>query len=157
MPRTRSHSQEQIVCGNKDYQIKFHFDEEWDGHPVKTARFVWNGTHEDKVFEGDVCDCPAMFKTNLCAVGVFAGDLSTTTPGLISCRKSILCEDGPPAPPSEDVYHQIMELINNLPSGGGGSTGGTGGQDGKDGKSAYEIAVDNGFLGLPTFQIIKRK
>ena len=116
---------EQIVCGNKDYQILFHFDEEWEAHKVKTARFVWNGTHEDRVFEGDVCVCPELRNTTLCAVGVFAGDLRTTTPGLISCRKSILCEDGPPAPPSEDVYHQIMELLNSIYN-GGGTTGGGG-------------------------------
>lgn len=34
--------------------------------------------------------------------------------------------------------------------GGGGSGGGAPGADGADGKSAYEIAVDNGFLGTKT-------
>lgn len=101
-----------IVCGNKDYQISFNFDSEWDEYEVKTARFIWNGQYADVVFTGNVCDVPVISNAMLCAVGVYAGDLSTTTPAMISCDKSILCGDGLPAEPAPDVYAQIMELLN---------------------------------------------
>ena len=107
-----------IVCGNSDYKISFNFDEEWDAHPVKTARFIWNGQYQDVVFNGNVCDVPVLTNT---AVGVYAGDLRTTTPALIACDKSILCGNGLPADPSPDVYAQIMRLLNNIgPAGAGG-------------------------------------
>lgn len=131
-----------IVCGNKDYRVKFSFDSEWDGQAVKTARFIYNNTVEDKVFEGSTVDVPVIRNATLAAVGVFAGDLQTTTPALIPCKKSILCSDGLPPDPEPDVYAQIMELLAN----GGGGGGGTG----APGKSAYEIAVAHGFEGSET-------
>lgn len=105
-----------IVCGNSDYQIAFSFDEEWGAYETKTARFIWNGQFTDVVFTGDICDAPVISNARWCSVGVFAGDLRTTTPALIACDKSILCGGGVPADPTPDVYAQIMELLN---SGGG--------------------------------------
>ena len=128
-----------IVCGNKGYRVKFTFDSEWDGLEVKTARFIYNNTVVDKVFEGDTVDVPVIRNAPLAAVGVFVGDLQTTTPAFIPCTKSILCSDGLPPDPAPDVYAQIMELLAN----GGGGGGGTG----APGKSAYEIAVAHGFEG----------
>lgn len=109
----------QIVCGNSDYQIKFAFDDEWAAYGVKTARFSYGGKFVDVVFEGDICNAPVISGATVCAVGVFAGDLHTTTPALISCAKSILCNEGAPADPAPDVYAQIMELLNKIVSGGG--------------------------------------
>lgn len=82
---------EHIVCGNTDYQILFDFDAEWDAYETKTARFVWNGHSEDVEFSGNVCNVPAIVGATICAVGVYAGDLHTTTPALVRCHKSILC------------------------------------------------------------------
>lgn len=110
-----------IVCGNSDYKISFNFDEEWAAHDVKTARFIWNGQYADVVFAGNVCDVPVLTNTNMVAVGVYAGDLRTTTPALIHCDKSILCGEGLPADPTPDVYAQIMELLNSGPAGPGAS------------------------------------
>lgn len=101
-----------LVCGNSDYTIKFKFDEEWSNETVKTARFVWNNQYVDVVFTDDICEVPVIVNTEILAVGVFAGDLTTSTPAIIHCSKSILCEDGFPVEPSEDVYTQIMKLIN---------------------------------------------
>lgn len=103
-----------IVCGNSDYKIAFNFDEEWNAQPTKTARFVWNGQFQDVVFTGNMCDVPVLNNTTLVAVGVYAGDLSTTTPALITCDKSILCEGGLPADPAPDVYAQILDLLNQV-------------------------------------------
>ena len=107
-----------IVCGNTDYQITFTFDSEWDAYDVKTARFIWNGQYVDVVFTGNVCPVPTIRNATLCMVGVYAGDLHTTTPAYIKCDKSILCGDGAPAEPTEDVYSQIMEKLNSGDIGG---------------------------------------
>ena len=102
-----------IVCGNSDYVIDFTFDAEWDAYPVKTARFVANGKIvDDVVFEGASVAVPIIHNALSVAVGVFSGNLKTTTPAIIACQKSILCEGGTPADPAPDVYHEIMELFN---------------------------------------------
>lgn len=79
-----------IVCGNKDYQITFKFDPEWDTHSTKTARFVWNGESHDQTFTGNICPVPPISDATRVLVGVYAGDLSTT-PTVIPCKRSILC------------------------------------------------------------------
>lgn len=104
----------QIVCGNSDYQIEFAFDEEWAAYDTKTARFVWNGQHADVIFDGNVCPAPIISGATACAVGVFAGDLHTTTPALVACSKSILCEDGAPADPQPDVYAQLLAKYDEI-------------------------------------------
>jgi hypothetical protein len=109
-----------IVCGNSDYVIEFTFDAEWDAYPTKTARFITNGNYTDVVFEGTSVAVPVITNVQSVAVGVYSGNLKTTTPALISCQKSILCDGGIPADPYPDVYAQIIELINN---GGGGTSG----------------------------------
>lgn len=111
--RKASNPVAEIVCGNSDYHISFNFDSEWDAYDIKTARFIWNGQKADVVFTGNVCDVPVIKNATICAVGVFAGDLRTTTPALIACNKSILCSEGAPADPMPEVYAQIMELLNS--------------------------------------------
>lgn len=105
-------SEVEYVCGNSDYVVAFDFDEEWDAFNTKTARFKYNGTHQDVVFTGDQVEVPVIENTHKIQVGVFAGNLSTTTPAIIMARKSILCGSGVPAAPSDDVYSQIMDLLN---------------------------------------------
>lgn len=101
-----------IVCGNSDYIINFSFDEEWEEHDAKTARFAFGGKYIDVVFTGNQCPAPILSDTVAVGIGVFAGNLRTTTPALVNCRKSALCDGGAPAAPAPDVYAQIMELIN---------------------------------------------
>lgn len=101
-----------IVCANDDYVIKFDFDAEWDEYPVKTARFIFNGSYTDVVFEGNVVNVPIIYKSTVMTVGVFAGQLRTTTPAIIPCQKSILCDKGVPADPTPDVYHQLTDICN---------------------------------------------
>lgn len=110
-----------LVCGNSDYQIKFAFDAEWYNYDTKTARFIYNDQIVDKVFTGDTCDAPVVRDADILAVGVFVGDLITTTPAIIPCKRSIRCKHGAPAAPTPDVYDQIMERLNGMPSTGGGS------------------------------------
>ena len=112
-----------IICGNTDYEIRFAFDEEWVDQKVKTARFIYNNKYIDVVFEGEQCKMPKVINATGVFIGVFAGDLHTTTPAFILCEKSILCRGGTPAEPVPDVYAQIMELINSLILNGGGEGG----------------------------------
>lgn len=93
-----------IVCGNSDYQIAFTFDDEWAEHAEKTARFIWNGQYFDVDFTGDTCPVPIVTNTNQLTVGVYAGQLSTTTPATIGCKKSILCGGEPPSPGTGENY-----------------------------------------------------
>ena len=93
-----------IVCGNSDYKIKFAFDEEWSEHTKKTARFIWGGTHKDVEFEGAECTVPIIKNADEVEVGVYAGDLETTTSAFIPCKKSILCKETPLAPDLGEFY-----------------------------------------------------
>ncbi len=86
-----------IVCANSDYQIKFAFDSEWDAHAEKIARFKWNGSYIDVPFAGDTCAVPEIDNAALCWVGVYAGELRTTTPAVIKCKGSILCGNATPS------------------------------------------------------------
>lgn len=101
-----------IVCGNSDYIINFTFDEDWAAYEVKTARFVFGGSFVDVVFYGNNCPVPVISNSIAVSVGVFAGNLSTTTPAYINCKKSIICNDGLPAEPFPDAYAQIQKELD---------------------------------------------
>lgn len=85
-----------IVCGNSDYVIEFSFDAEWEAYEQKTARFIVNGQYKNVDFTGTTCPVPIITNATVVQVGVYAGELSTTTPALIACQKSILCESAAP-------------------------------------------------------------
>ncbi len=104
------------ICGNSDYVINFDFDAEWDDYDVKTARFVHDGSCIDVVFTGNQCAMPVIHKAYGIYVGVYAGDLRTTTPAHIPSAASILSTDGTPEAPPDDVYAQITELCNEAVS-----------------------------------------
>lgn len=118
--KARAEKHEPLVCGNSDYIVKFKFDAEWTGYDVKTARFIFSDhSYIDVVFRGDECAVPVLKNTHEVLVGVYAGDLKTTTPAYLRAYRSILCGEGAPVDPDPDVYHQIMELLNK---GGTGSS-----------------------------------
>lgn len=116
-----------LVCGNSDYTITFTFDAEWDAYTAKTARFVYcrNGVtmHQDVLFEGDTVAVPVLRNVYEVAVGVYAGDLHTTTPARIPCIPSITCAEDTQDVPSESIYNQLLEYLANLQHGGTGSIG----------------------------------
>lgn len=124
-----------VVCGNSDYTAVFSFDEEWAAYGMKTARFVCNGRYTDVVFVGNRCPIPVMSGVTGVYIGVFAGDLHTTTPAYINCEKSILCDGGTPREPTADEYAQIMELINS------GAFKGDQGEKGEKGEDGTLIKV----------------
>ena len=104
-------SHDTYVCGNSDYRIVFDFDEEWEAHPVKTARIKYGGVYQEVVFTGNVCDFPIIHDARMISVGVYAGNLSTTTPAIITAYRSILSGDEAHTEPTEDVYNQLMGLV----------------------------------------------
>ena len=104
-----------FVCGNSDYTIKFDFDEEWSGHSLKTALFVFKGQLVPVAFDGNECKAPIIRKATLLGVGVKSsdGELRTTTPAYIPCDLSsedIANEEIEEPTPS--VYDEIISLIN---------------------------------------------
>lgn len=103
------------VCGNNDFVIDFDFDAQWNQHEYKTARFISDdGTYVDQVFSGSQCPVPVLSDTHSFKVGVFAGNLHTTTSAYVPAKKSILCASGAPSKPPDDVYAQIMDVLNGV-------------------------------------------
>lgn len=100
------------ICGNNDYTVHFVFDDaKWDAHPEKTARFLYDGRYTDVIFSGDTCPVPLIYNTCGIQVGVYAGDLITTTCADIVAIRSALSTAGIPADPTPDVYRQIMAAL----------------------------------------------
>jgi len=100
------------VCGNSDFVVRFDFDDEWAALEVKTARFICeDGSFRNQVFNGNECPVPIISNTNNIRVGVFAGNLCTTTPARVPAVKSILCPGGMPAAPEDDTYNKIMQEV----------------------------------------------
>ncbi len=102
------------ICGNSDFIVRFDFDEEWNDYEAKTVRFVTqNNEHVDVPFVGNECAVPVFSDVHNFRVGVFAGNLHTTTSAYVPCKKSILCGTGDkPIVPKEDAYDKMMEDIN---------------------------------------------
>ncbi len=72
-----------IVCGNSNYKITFIFDSEWGAYQEKTARFTFKRDGIDKyidvLFSGTSCTAPILTNIERVSIGVYAGDLRTTT------------------------------------------------------------------------------
>ena len=106
-----------IICGNSEYTITFDLDDEWDGVETKTARFKYftdaGHKHTDVPFVGDKVDVPVMVNTRKVEVGIFAGDLTSSTGATIPCTPCIRCGSGDEVEPPQDKYDALMELIQN--------------------------------------------
>lgn len=105
-----------IICGNNDYTMSFTFDKEWNNEPNKVARFRFkkNGieTFIDVPIKDDKCQVPVLLGIGLVRVGVYAGELRTTTGAKIKCTKSILCDDVQEMDePFENLYDELMEEL----------------------------------------------
>lgn len=103
-----------IVCGNSDYTAVFCFDGDWDDFSTKTARFVINGHPQDVVFDGNRCEIPVLQNCTMLEVGVYAGDIRTSTAAYIKCIKSVTSAGGTPPDPAPDVYNQLMDKLNSI-------------------------------------------
>lgn len=115
-----------LVCGNSGDTVNFIFDNEWGQYSNKTARFgfIKEGAwyYSDVLFDGSVCEIPMLSGIDFVEVGVYAGNLSTTTPARVPTKRSILCRNGlEHEPPPADVYNEILAAVSGKLS----TTGGT--------------------------------
>lgn len=137
----------------------FLFSPDWE-QLDKTAQFAQGEkTYNVHLGTDNVCHCllPAELQTGCVSVSAFgyAADGSvraTTIPVGISIVRSGFHGDGEtPIPPTPDLYAQLLDAIDKK------IASVHDGKDGVDGKSAYEIAVDNGYVGTEQAWLISLK
>ena len=110
----------QIVCGNSDYTAAFEFDSEWNAYDEKTVRVVWRDIttgafrRENILLTGSSCALPAIYNTNAALIGVYAGDIHTTTPARIPCARCITDDAPVHDPPPPDIYEQLLAYLETL-------------------------------------------
>lgn len=100
------------VCDNSDFVAKFAFDAEWEAYENKTARFVYNNSYVDVVFTGNECPVPIISGTYFFNIGVYAGNLHTTTPARVPCKKSIRCGNEPESSASKEVRNEFLRVLD---------------------------------------------
>lgn len=106
-----------IICGNTDYTITFTFDEEWGEATAKTARFKFRTDegmmYTDQPFTGDTVAVPMLSNIREVEVGVYVGDLNTTTGATLRCVPSILCGSGKQSEYEKRRFDELMQLFND--------------------------------------------
>ncbi len=101
-----------IVCGNSDYAVNFELDAEWDAYEKKTMRIGYrNGKYKDVEFEGSSCALPAIHKRPWIAIGLYAGQLHTTTPAFFRCAECITDRDDEPIDKPEVSPYKVLTII----------------------------------------------
>ena len=107
-----------IVNGNSDYVVNWVLDGEWADYDTKTMRVRhYDGTVIDCIFTGCSCSLPIITETCMIEIGLFAGDLITSTPAVINCIRCIRDDDGPVQDPTPSIYDQLLAKLNELGSG----------------------------------------
>lgn len=123
-------------------QFKFTFDGDWKRYH-KTVQF----SQCDEVYsvvlgtDGTSCYLPAELHVGAVKMGIYGYDTAsdttvraTTVPVTLNIRESGFEGEEPPIPPTPDLYTQLLKRIEDA-------------EHGLDGKSAYQIAVDHGYIG----------
>ena len=126
--------------------VKFVFDGAW-----KTLHKVVQFTQCEETYnlvlgiDRTTCLLPAELHPGAVKMSLFGYDAesdttlrATTVPVTLHIRPSGFVEDGTtPIPPTPDLYTQLLKKLSEMQAGA----------NGKDGRSAYEIAIENGFVG----------
>ena len=126
--------------------VKFVFDGVW-----KTLHKVVQFTQCEETYnvvlgtEGTTCLLPAELHPGAVKMSLFGYDAesdttvrATTVPVTLHIRPSGFVADGDTSiPPTPDLYTQLLKKLSEMQTGA----------NGKDGCSAYEIAIENGFVG----------
>ncbi len=111
-----------IVCGNSDYTLTFNFDSEWQEEPNRVARFTYrkggSAYYKDVAFTGDTVSAPVLSGIRMISVGVYAGELRTTTPAMIPCTPSILCVSATHDKTDEMMWPSLEQRVAVLEQGG---------------------------------------
>lgn len=124
-------------------QFKFTFDSDWKRYH-KTVQFSQCDEVYNIVLGYDSTSCylPAELHVGAVKMSVFGYDTAsdttvraTTVPVTLNIRPSgFVGDDDPPIPPTPDLYLQLLKCIEDA-------------EHVLDGKSAYEIAVEHGYVG----------
>ena len=124
-----------IVCNNSDYVVRFALDSEWDALALRTMRIVYDSyTHTDIAFSGDTVALPTIIDRTSIGIGLYSGDIHTSTCAMFDCERSVMGQNSHAvAPPSSDVYNEIVEMINDGRLKGDKGADGTNGADGANG------------------------
>ena len=126
--------------------VKFVFDGAW-----KVLHKVVQFTQCEETYnlvlgiDGTTCFLPSELHPGSVKMSLFGYDAesdttlrATTVPVTLHIRPSGFVEDGTaPIPPTPDLYTQLLKKLSEMQTGA----------NGKDGRSAYEIAIENGFVG----------
>ena len=126
--------------------VKFVFDGAW-----KTLHKVVQFTQCEETYnvvlgiDGTTCLLPAELHPGAVKMSLFGYDAesdttvrATTVPVTLHIRPSGFVADGDTSiPPTPDLYTQLLKKLSEMQTGA----------NGKDGRSAYEIAIENGFVG----------
>lgn len=117
--RNRIITGDNAVCcvgDNRDYIAHFDLDDEWNG-VTATARFVKSGKGEYVecvLDENRECVIPVeIIHCDYVGVGVYSSQM-TTTEWRFYIRPSIKYEGGNTAPPTPNVYEQVLERMDTL-------------------------------------------
>ena len=104
-----------IVCDNSDYIVNFNLDQEWDNFSTKTMRVRYsNNEYTDYVFNGTSCKLPVITDKSAIEIGLYAGNLHTTSGVAYECIGSILGGAGTQVEPAQNIYNQIIQLLDDL-------------------------------------------
>ncbi|MFR2097945.1 MAG: hypothetical protein ACLS4X_06490 [Ruminococcus callidus] len=126
--------------------VKFVFDGAW-----KTLHKVVQFTQCEETYnlvlgiDGTTCLLPSELHPGAVKMSLFGYDAesdttlrATTVPVTLHIQPSGFVADGDtPIPPTPDLYTQLLKKLSEMQTGA----------NGKDGRSAYEIAIENGFVG----------
>lgn len=107
-------SERTIITWNTGYMLNFVFQDDWP--ETKTLRVVDEKGNiiggNDIIFTGNQVELPKVVNTSHIGIGIYAGDLISTPKLILACKKSILDDDGTPLPPTNDVYSQVMDVLD---------------------------------------------
>ncbi|HOO07426.1 MAG TPA: hypothetical protein P5092_20235 [Ruminococcus sp.] len=127
-------------------QFRFTFDGDWRRFHKVVQFTQCDETYSIVLgFDGTSCYLPAELHVGAAKMSVFGYDTesdttvrATTVPVTLNIRPSgFVGDDEPPIPPTPDLYAQLLKKIEEA-------------GHGADGKSAYEIAVEHGYVGTET-------
>lgn len=103
-----------LVSSNADYTVTFEFDSDWDTHPVKTARFIFDEKYTDVSFIGNTVAVPKVIACKSLGIGVFSDSVASTVAD-VGCVISAKDFDGETAGElTDEQYTSLLELINSL-------------------------------------------
>ena len=125
-------------------KIRFVFDNSWKSLH-KVVQFTQGAFTYNRLlgYDGTSCFLPSEITSGSVKMSIFGYDTAsketvraTTVIKSLNIRPSGFDgENETPIPPTPDLYQQLLQKIS---------------EKGKDGKSAYEIAIEHGFVGIET-------